>query len=303
MRPGQPHGRTRVRWVATVPAGAAPPRRASAAEPYAGPPRYATTPRWGFPNLAWRVPTAVPGVDPRESVPLQRLRMVARNAVALLWTLAGLAVVAGGAEIWRYVLLVQSRNSALSPTVVGASDALVLAFSLLTFVLAVFAAAVVLWWFFVARSAAADEAGQEPARPTWFVLLGLLTPGPNLVLAGPILGELEHAALRRSEHARPRPSWLVLGWWAAWVANGVLLVLTVLWRMRDGVQADADGVVLSALTDLCAAGLAVLTALVVQRVTSLLAPIDGRFMRLLRVVKVSGAPNVERRPRAATAPR
>ncbi|NIJ14513.1 hypothetical protein FHU38_004914 [Saccharomonospora amisosensis] len=295
--------RRRVRWVATVPPGARPPRHVSAPQRYTGPPSYQVPPRWGFPHVAWRWPTAVPGTVSDLPVPPQRLRMIARNAVTVLWTLALLAMIAAGAESWRYALLVSSRDSALSASVVGASDALVLAFSLLAFVLALFAFAGVMWWLFVARSAAAEEAGQQPARPTWQVVAGILVPGLNLVLAGSILTELEHAALRRPVYARPRPSRLVLGWWAAWVANGVLLVLTVAWRTRDGVQADADGVVLSALTDLSATVLAVVTALVVRRITRLIAPIEAELVRPVRVVAVRGAPRLSRRDRPTTATR
>lgn len=298
----QPAGR-RVRWVATVPPGAQPARRVSAPQRYTGPPSYQVPPRWGFPHVAWRWPTAVPGTVSDTPVPPQRLRMIARNAVTVLWTLALLTTIAAGAEAWRYGLLVSSRDSALSAAVVGTSDALVLAFSLLAFVLALFAFAGALWWLFVARSAAAEEAGQQPARPAWQVLLGTLVPGPNLVLAGPILAELEHAALRRPVDDRPRPSRLVLGWWAAWVVNGALLVLTVVWRTRQGVQADADGVVLSALTDLSAAALAVLTVLVIRRVTRLVAPVEAELVRPVRVVAVRDAPDPPRRARPTTATR
>lgn len=301
MQPGQPRERMRVRWVATAP-GAPRPRRA-APRPYTGPPSYAAPPRWGFPHLAWRWPTAVPGTPTGTQAPSQRLRMIARNAATVLWTLAVLAGIAGAGEFWRYLLLLDSRDSALTPGVVGTSDALVLSFSLLTFVLALFAFAATLWWLFVARSAAAEDSGLQPPRPAWQVLLGTLVPGPNLVLAGSILAELEHAALRRPADARPRPSRLVLAWWSAWVANGLLLALTVVWRMRDGVQADADGVVLSGLTDVSAAAVAVLTALLVRRVTRLVAPIDADVVRPLRVVRVSGAPEVGRRSRPATAAR
>lgn len=258
-------------------------------------------PRWGFPHVVWRWPTAVPGTASGGPLPVQRLRMIARNVVTILWTLAVLSVIAAGAETWRYVLLVRSRDTALSPGVVGASDALVLAFSLLTFVLALFAVAGSVWWLFVARAAAAEEAGQDPPRPAWQVLLGTVVPGPNLVLAGPIVTELEHAVLGRPADARPRPSRLVLWWWAAWVADGVLLALTVVWRMRDGVQADADGVVLTALTDLAAAALGVLTAVIVGRLTRLLAPLEDEPRRPPRVVRVEGAPDPQRRPR--TTPR
>ncbi|WP_211330271.1 DUF4328 domain-containing protein [Prauserella muralis] len=292
----------RVRWVATTPAGAPRPRRAQP-RPYLGPPSYPAPPRWGFPHLTWRWPTAVPGTPTGAQAPAQRLRMIARNATTVLWTLAVLATIAAIGEFWRYALLVDSRDSALRPGVVGTSDALVLSFSLLTFVLALFAFAVTLWWLFVARSAAAEDSGLEPPRPAWQVVLGTLVPGPNLVLAGSILAELEHAALRRPADVRPRPSRLVFGWWAAWVGNGVLLALTVVWRMRDGVQADADGVVLSGLTDLAAATVAGLTALIVRRITRLVAPLDDAEVRMLRVVRVSGAPAVGRRPRPRTAAR
>jgi hypothetical protein len=253
--------------------------------------------------VVWRWPTAVPGTSTATPVASQRLLLIARNAVAVLWALAGLAAVAGGAEVWRYVLLVLSRDTALDPAVVGASDALVLSFSLLTFVMSVFAFAVSLWWLFVARTAAADEAGQRPPRRSWEVLLGVLVPGLNLAMAGSILAELEHAATRQPANRRPKPSRLVLGWWAAWIGNGVLLALTVLWRLRSGVQAQVDAVFLAALTDLSAVALALLTAEVIRRFTQLLAPMEERLVRPLRVVEVKGAPELPRRARPKTAAR
>jgi hypothetical protein len=79
-------------------------------------------------------------------------------------------------------------------------------------------------------------------------------------------------------------------WWAAWVASSLLFLGTVLWRFRDSAQARADGVVLSALTDLAAAGMAVLTALMIRRLVMLLAPIDSTTLHFQRVVRVEGAP-------------
>ncbi|WP_091669213.1 DUF4328 domain-containing protein [Amycolatopsis marina] len=303
QRPSRP--RARVRWVATVPPGALPPRRQVRAERYSGPPGYPAPPRWGFPNLVWRSPTAVPGTASGAARPMQRLVLLARNVSGLLWILATIALIAAGAEVWRYVLLVQSRNSALSTSVVATSDMLVLIASMLAFVLGTFGLAGTVWWLFVARAAAAEESGAEPARPAWQVLLGTVVPGPNLVLAGPILAELEHAVLRRPVGERPRPSRLVLAWWGAWVANGLLLVLMVVWRTRDGVQAQADGVLLNTLVDLSAVALTVLTALVVGRFTRLLAPIGelSAGQRPPRVLDVTGAPAPRRPRRPATAAR
>jgi hypothetical protein len=78
----------------------------------------------------------------------------------------------------------------------------------------------------------------------------------------------------------------------------------ICWRLQSGVQAQADSVVLTALSDLSAATLAVMTALVVRRMTALLAPINERRMRPLRVLKVTGAPKPELRTvRSSGSPR
>jgi hypothetical protein len=273
-------------------------------ERYTGPPSYPTIPRWGFPNLTWRSPTAVPGTASDGVTPLQRLRRLSRSSGLSLWVFAVLTLVASGAEVWRYVLLVQSRDSALNATVVAVSDALVVSAGLLGTVFSLLPASLTLWWLFVARHAAADESGEDPPRSPRQVALGTLVPGLNLFMAGSILAELEHAVLRRPQTRRPVPSPLVLAWWAAWVLNWFLIVLVICWRLQSGVQAQADSVVLTALSDLSAATLAVMTALVVRRMTALLAPINERRMRPLRVLKVTGAPKPELRTvRSSGSPR
>lgn len=281
----------RQRWVATVPPGSTGRRaRTRRRLPYMGPPRYGTTPTWGFPALAWRWPKAVPGAMTEEPVTVDRVRAVAGHASSMLWALAVLAVCAAGGEIWRYALLIESRTGALSSRLVSTSDALVTIAAVLTLAFGLVTLGVVLWWLNMARRTAADLADQRVARPDWQVLVYLLVPGINLVMAGVVLTELEHQVLRRPADQRPVPSKQVKIWWASWAAAGVLCVVTVLWRFRDSVQARADGVVLSALTDLAAAGVAVLTALMVRRLATLLAPIDPTTVRYLRVLRVEGAP-------------
>lgn len=281
----------RQRWVATVPPGSTGRRaRTRRRLPYMGPPRYGTTPNWGFPALAWRWPKAVPGAMTEEPVTVDRVRAVAGHASSMLWALAVLAVCAAGGEIWRYALLIESRTGALSSRLVSTSDALVTIAAVLTLAFGLVTLGVVLWWLNMARRTAADLADQRVARPDWQVLVYLLVPGINLVMAGVVLTELEHQVLRRPADQRPVPSKQVKIWWASWAAAGVLCVVTVLWRFRDSVQARADGVVLSALTDLAAAGVAVLTALMVRRLATLLAPIDPTTVRYLRVLRVEGAP-------------
>ncbi|MFL6142744.1 MAG: DUF4328 domain-containing protein [Labedaea sp.] len=283
-------------WVATPPPGAYPGAPARRRSPYVGPPSYAAPPRWGFPALAWRWPTSVPGTRGREPVNVDRVRVLARQAVAVLLAAAGTALFGAGGEIWRYVLLVQSRAGAMSRTVVDTSDAMVITAALLSITFGLAAAAGTLRWLFLARDAAAELGGAEPARPGWQVLVCLLVPGVNLVVPGATLAELEHAVLRHPVDERPRPSRAVLAWWVAWVVGGLLFTLTLLWRLRTSVQAQADGVLLNALTYVAAAVVAVLTVSVVRRLTTLLVPIDPARVRFMRVIKIDGAPAPPLRP-------
>jgi uncharacterized protein DUF4328 len=153
-----------------------------------------------------------------------------------------------------------------------------------------------LWWLIQARGASADLGGQEPARPDWQVLVFLAIPGLNLVVPGSVLAELEHAVLRRPVADRPKPGRLIIWWWVTWALSGLLFTATLLWRFRSSVQAQADGVLLNAATYLSAAAVAVLTALVVRALTALLAPIDPATVRLMRVIKIDGAPDPPLRP-------
>jgi Domain of unknown function (DUF4328) len=285
------------RWVATAPAGAARPRQPRRRLPYLGPPSYGTTPRWGFPALAWRWPTAVPGTGPvgERPVTVDRVRVVGGHAIAMMWTVGALTLLAAGGEVWRYALLLNSREGALSSRLVATSDAVVTVAAVLALAFAVLGAVVVLWWLVLARHAAAEAAEQRLARPDWQVLVYLRVPGVNLAMAGVVLAELEHQVMRRPVLRRPRPTRATTIWWTAWVVSGLLFGLTVLWRFRDGVQAQADGVLLTTATDLAATVLAVLTALTIRRLSTLLSPINPQRVRYLRVIKVRGAPEPELR--------
>ncbi len=269
-----------TRWVATSPHRTT--RQARRRLPYLGPPTYTETPRWGFPPLAWRWPTAVPGAAGTQPVTVDRVRSVGGHAAAMLWALAALTLLAAGGEVWRYVLLLRSRNGALPDRLVATSDAVVTIGAVLAMAFALLAAVVTVWWLLLARQAAAEAADQSPPRRDWQVVVYLLVPGVNLAMAGVILAELEHQLLRRPAGERPTPSRSTKAWWAAWAAGGLLFATTIAWRYREGVQAQADGVILSALTDLVAATVAVLTALTVRRVSTLLAPLDPRRLRHLR---------------------
>jgi uncharacterized protein DUF4328 len=280
-----------MRWVATAPPGAyqrgAGDHRRS---PYLGPPRYPTPPRWGFPSLAWRWPRSVPGMATASVSAVDRVRVLAKHTSAMLWLLSGLAVLAAGAEIWRYVLLLQSRYGALSSSVVSTSDTFVYTGASLALAVGVIAAGLTVWWLYVARLAATETFGYTSPRSDRGFFFGLLIPGINLAVAGSVFAELEHTAQRGDPGSRPEPSRLLRWWWAVWVIDGVLTAVTFVWRLRDGVQAQADGVVLAAVTDLLGAAIAVLTVLMIRQLVRLLAPIDMSTVRLMRVVKVTDAP-------------
>lgn len=285
-----------VQWVATPPPGAIPRGPVRRRLPYLGPPSYVTTPRWGFPALAWRWPTSVPGTRTRPPVTMDQVRSVARNAGVALWATATLAVLAAAAEIWRYVLLLASRDGALSRSTVDASDALVITGALLTITFSLISAGVTIGWLLLTRRVTTELAGHDPARPSWQVLLCLLIPGVNLVVPGSTLAELEHAVLRRPISERPHPSRAILWWWLAWAISGLLFTVTLAWRFRTDVQSQADGVLLNALTYLSAAAVALLTARVIRRLTTLLAPTNPANVRHLQVIKINGAPAPPLRP-------
>ncbi|KJK47596.1 hypothetical protein UK23_19990 [Lentzea aerocolonigenes] len=294
----------RVDWVATPPPGAYPqPSRRSQRLSYGGPPNYPVPPRWGFPLLAWRWPTAVPGtVEQADSVDgVRRLGKTAQNS---LWLLGAVAVWAALSEVWRYVLVALSRYGALSAGVVSASDALVVTSSVIMIVGCLLSLVLTLMWVRRARNVAASLVGYGPSRSDEQALVGLVVPGMNLVVPGSVLAELEHAVARRPAGERPQPSKLLRWWWGFWAGSGLMFVITVLWSFRESTQALADGVLLHALSDLVMAGVAVTTALVVRRITTLLLPVDAASVRLMRVLEVKDAPEPPLRSfRASGSPR
>ncbi|SNR28412.1 protein of unknown function [Haloechinothrix alba] len=292
----QPEATVR-RWVAVPPVSPRRGRPEPPERPYTGPPSYPAPPRWGFPSVTWRWPTSVPGTVTEHADPVRRQWVLGGRVLVLLIITATLAALATGAEVWRYVLLVRSRDSALNSSMVLSSDALVVSASVLLFIVAVVTIAATYLWILRVRAAIAEQRGVDPPRSAWRIAAGLFVPGVNWVLAGPIAAELEHLASGYSATARPRPSWLVLAWWAAWAANGVLVTVTLLWRTRDGIQVQADSVLLTAITDLAALLLAALTVLLVRRVMSLLAPMAAARLRGSWVAAVRDAPPPELRPR------
>ena len=277
-----------ARWVATPPGGDRPPTPLGARHPYRGPPSYPVMPRWGFPRVGWRRPVLFTASVPSDA---ERMRVLAGSVVPVLWLVAVVAAVAAGAEVWRYTILLDSRFDAVPAAPLRASDALVVTTGWLALVSGGLAVLLALMWLVRTYAAAAEAAGVRP-RPGWQVVLSALVPGVNLLLLGAVLAETEHAALGGDPARRPRPSRLLAWWWALWAAGLAAAGGTALWSRLDSVQARADGVILHAVTDLLAAAVAVLTAVVVRRLTALLSPVEPGRLRRRVVLRVPGQPRV-----------
>jgi hypothetical protein len=301
-RPGAPYsGAQWFTWVATPPPGVSTaPRPAPRPAPYVGPPAYPAAPRWGLPRLAWRASSSVPGTVRRPEASTAGLVRQAALTEILLWVLGISALGAAAGEIWRYTLLVLGRDEALSASVVSVSDTVVLISALLAVVLGIVVFALTIRWLLLAGELAAKVAGYVSARPTWQLLLGVLLPVLNLFVAGSALAELEHAALGAPSTARPRPSRLVLAWWAAWVVGEVIAIGTLLLGWGTSLQARADDVLWHAATDLVAVLVVVLTVRVLRMVTGLLAPTGAPAIAVGQVIAVRDAPTPELRPARPT---
>jgi hypothetical protein len=268
---------------------------------YTGPPRYRLLPRWGFPLGPW-----TPSEPEQERPdPLVGARTVLGSLVPLLWATAAVALLAAGAEVWRYVLLLASRDGALQAETVAASDALVASAGTVAPILSVVVGVLMVLWTVRAAQAAGERTQVRPSRSTRMIVLGWLVPGLNLSVPGSVLAEIEHSAIGLPADRRPRPSRHVLVWWGLWAASVVLTAVVLLWSLRTGVQARADGVVLHAVLDLLAAVTAGVTARLVLRLTRLLSPAAPRRREvLMRVGPPSGAaeqPKALSGPTASTA--
>lgn len=253
-----PPQRRNYRWVARRPGrldrpgGSAGSGRRSAATP-----RYTEIPRWG---LRDHPVAAAPGESQ------QPLSALARWVYTALLATAGLFGLAAVAELIRYLILLRNRTRLIEPPLLWFSDALVNTAALFALIMALVAAVAALGWLIELRRAAFAAVGRRDPRSPRQLALGCLVPGVNLVWPGVFLSEVV------AGRADPRPLQAVRIWWAVWLLSGLLAVAALYWRTADSLQAKADGVLFTALTDLAAAGVAVLTLWVVRTV-------EGRDLR------------------------
>ncbi|MEJ2870340.1 DUF4328 domain-containing protein [Actinomycetospora sp. OC33-EN08] len=265
-----------VRWVATTPDAARPRTPVARRRPYPGPPRYRGVPRWSlWPWAARPEPGSPDGpLAVREArEPEGALRAEAGLLRRLAVTTALLCGVAALGEVFRYVLLLLSRDRALPGPLLGWSDAIVGIFGWLAPAAALATGVVFLRWLVTARALAADASGTRPWRSTRLLLVGCVLPPFTLTVPGATLAEIEHAVAGHDPAARPQPSRPVLVWWGSWVVGVLLGLVTVVQGFWDSTQALADGVVLHFWTDVAAVLVAWTTIRVTAHLTELVAPV------------------------------
>ncbi len=253
-RPSDPAERRGWRWAARLPRNG---HRTVRTPHVPGPtPHYREVPRWG---LLDPPPRAV--VEHRPWLE----RFGARAPLLLLLTAVAF-VLASGAEWVRYAVILYNRTRLVDPLLLRGSDIAVWVFGLGAPLLALAAGLAAVGWLVDRRRAGyAARAASDP-RPRWAIVAGSVVPLVNLVAPGVFLAEL-------TADAQPRVKRLVRLWWIAWVAGAVLVVSAWAWRryatVTDSLQRLADGVEFTALVDLFAAGVALLTIWVMRE-------IDGR---------------------------
>ena len=262
-------GASMQRWVAHPPPGGltTAPRRPRRERPYPGPPSYrGGHPPWGFPTVAWN---DRPG--PAAPEPLPDPSDALRHASWLAAATAVVALVAAGAEVWRFVLMLQGRTLVLSGTAVLASDVLVAASGLAVVLVALVTAAFGISALVRTHAVAARRSGLAPSRSTGAVVARLLVPVWNVYGAGQIVTEIDRTLVSAVDADDPRRSSRITGlWWGSWVVSAVLVVATLARGLGGSQQAIADTVELHIAVDLVAAVVAGLGVLMLRRFAGLL---------------------------------
>ncbi|MFJ4656079.1 DUF4328 domain-containing protein [Nocardia sp. NPDC088792] len=278
-----PPQRRNYRWVARPPGRRTADRNGARPQPDPGTPRYTQMPRWGLQD---RPPVEAPAPR-RPLAPLTTRVPRLLIATAVMFGLAALA------EFGRYGVLLYNRSRLVQPAVLWTSDVSVIITSALSLALALVTAVALVGWLAETRKGAYAAAGEEDPRSLRLLVLGCVVPVVNLVWPGVFLTEIvrvgERAAARRAAMGKRRVAasgspaagsagatgdYALLGdprllravriWWAVWVLNAVLVVIASLFRLTNTLQAQANGVEVTILTNLVAAGVAVLSLALVR---------------------------------------
>lgn len=230
-------------------------------------PRYRDVPQWGLKD------------DPPQSrlENADRSEQLADLAGYMLVLTAIVYAAAALAELGRYVILLVNRTRLIDPLVLAISDVSVFAAQASGMLVALLAAICAVFWLLRARRCAFQRSGTTDPRGRLEIALGCALPVLNLVMPGVFLLEVVHRD--------PRAVLLVRIWWGTWVFGAALICFNWLWRSRTGLQAMADGVLLSAFTAAVASGTALLTLMMLRRLER--RTVSGRTERRTRWVLAS----------------
>ncbi|MCX5045129.1 DUF4328 domain-containing protein [Aldersonia sp. NBC_00410] len=265
-RPDAPLRARNYRWVARRPG---PPRRTAPTSAPTPTPRYPETPRWGLIDTP-----PMPQAAPRTP-----LAWFADRVEALLIVTAMLFVLAALAEGLRYAILLRNRAHLIEQWLLSCSDAAVWSTSVLALLVALVAALAVVGWLIRARAEEFADRGRLDPRATPFLVAGCVVPVLNLIAPGVFLTELAQR--------RPREQLIAVRvWWCTWVLGAVMAIAALAWRSAGSLQAQADGVVFTALTDVVAATVAVVTLGTIYRLED--RDLRGRPRRAKRWLMATG---------------
>ena len=239
------------RWVARPPEK---PWRPPSVPSRSGPtPRYDHVPPWGL-------------LDPPPS-PTHVLRRPLGRFAALLRPLlivtAALFLLASLAELGRYGVLLVNRSRLISPIVLAISDALVWACAGLALLLGLLSALAAVGWLIDRRRVRFAELGRSDPRRVRTLVTGCVVPVVNLVAPGVFLTEMVSGRSRRRA---------VRVWWCVWLVGAGFAVAALAWRTAETLQAQANGVLFTAVSDVVAAAVAATTLWLVGE-------LDGRDVR------------------------
>lgn len=253
-------GTRNFRWVARPAVSSRKvERRSRSASPT---PHYTSTPTWGLRD----VPR-----DPDADRRVGRVERYAANAQNLVLVTAMLLALAAFAEVFRYGILLHNRVRLISPITLAVSDALVYFAQVGALLIGLAALITSSCWLIDQRRRTFAAAGSTDPRSVRTMLLLSMLPLVRIVMPGVYLTEV--VRLRGGADADVhRELTLVRIWWAVWAASNALVVVQLLWNLRDSLQARADGVLLSAFVALVATVSAVLTLAVMRR-------LEGRTLR------------------------
>ncbi len=256
------HGARNFRWVARPAISSSRAEHRSRSVSPTPTPHYTSTPTWGLRD----VPR-----DPEADRSIGRVERYAANAQNLVLVTAMLLALAAFAEVFRYGILLHNRVRLISPITLAVSDALVYFAQVGALLIGLAALITSSCWLIDRRRRTFAAAGSTDPRSVRTMLLMSMLPFVRIVMPGVYLTEV--VRLRGGADADVhRELTLVRIWWALWAASNALVIVQLLWNLRDSLQARADGVLLSAFVALVAAVSAVSTLAVMRR-------LEGRTLR------------------------